>query len=95
MFHLSLECGKIVVLVCKRNGEISMELKEILEEIYNSGLQWKVYTALHSNFIEDYGKMVDECREYKATIDAIRKINAGKASPKGKAEGIKSLCSNE
>lgn len=69
-----------------------MNLKEILEEIYSSGLQWKVYTTLHENFIEDYGKMIDECNEYKATINAIRKINDGDATPKGKLAGISSLC---
>lgn len=69
-----------------------MNLKEILEEIYSSGLQWNVYTTLHENFIEDYRKMIDECHEYKATINAIRKINDGGATSKGKLEGIASLC---
>lgn len=66
-----------------------MTLKEILELIYNSGLQWDVYTFLHSAFIEDYGKMVDECRENNAIINAIRKIN------NGKNDCIDALCNKE
>ncbi|RFZ78290.1 hypothetical protein DS742_14350 [Lacrimispora amygdalina] len=66
-----------------------MNLEEILKEIYKQGLQKQVYMTLHSAVMEDYKFVVNENREYVASLTAIKKIN------KGRNEAIDALCKRD
>lgn len=55
-----------------------MNLEEILKEIYEQRLQKQVYMILHSAVMEDYKTVINENREHRASLNAIKKINKGK-----------------